>query len=93
MTDQGMGDVISFARFLPAVIERSAFVHIRVHPELVKLLVESTRATLASGTDTKARDAARKELANIERKITRQMELAGEMTTPAPALRRVRGDR
>jgi hypothetical protein len=38
MTDQGMGDVISFARFLPAVIERSAFVHIRVHPELVKLL-------------------------------------------------------
>ncbi len=38
MTDQGMGDVISFARFLPVLIERSAFVHIRVHPELVKLL-------------------------------------------------------
>ncbi len=38
MTDQGMGDVISFARFLPALIERCAMVHIRVHPELVKLL-------------------------------------------------------
>lgn len=58
-------------------------------PELIELLVESTRATLASGTDTKARDAAHKELATIERKIARQMELAGEMTTPAPALRRI----
>lgn len=38
MTDQGMGDVISFSRFLPAAIERSAHVHIRVQPEVVKLL-------------------------------------------------------
>ncbi len=38
MTDQGMGDVLSFSRFLLPVIERSKFVHIRVHPEMVKLL-------------------------------------------------------
>jgi tetratricopeptide (TPR) repeat protein len=37
ISEQGMGDALSFSRFLPAVIERSNRVHIRVNPELLKL--------------------------------------------------------
>lgn len=36
-SEQGMGDALSFSRFVPALIERSKFVHIRVNPELLKL--------------------------------------------------------
>lgn len=37
ISEQGMGDALSFSRFIPQVIERSKFVHIRVNSELVKL--------------------------------------------------------
>jgi tetratricopeptide (TPR) repeat protein len=37
VSEQGMGDALSFSRFLPAVINRSHRVHIRVNPELLKL--------------------------------------------------------
>lgn len=37
VADQGMGDTLSFSRFVPAVIERSKFVHMRIQPELVSL--------------------------------------------------------
>lgn len=35
--DQGLGDTLSFARFVPAAAERSKFVHLCVQPELVRL--------------------------------------------------------
>lgn len=37
VSEQGMGDALSFSRFVPALIERSQRVHIRVNPELLKL--------------------------------------------------------
>jgi tetratricopeptide (TPR) repeat protein len=37
VSEQGMGDALSFSRFVPALIERSKFVHIRVNSELLKL--------------------------------------------------------
>lgn len=37
VSEQGMGDALSFSRFVPALIERSKFVHIRVNQELVRL--------------------------------------------------------
>jgi tetratricopeptide (TPR) repeat protein len=37
VSEQGMGDALSFSRFVPALIERSHRVHIRVNPELMKL--------------------------------------------------------
>ena len=37
ISEQGMGDALSFSRFVPAVIERSQFVHIRINQELLKL--------------------------------------------------------
>jgi tetratricopeptide (TPR) repeat protein len=37
ISEQGMGDALSFSRFVPALIERSKHVHIRINPELLKL--------------------------------------------------------
>jgi tetratricopeptide (TPR) repeat protein len=37
ISEQGMGDALSFARFVPAAIERCKMLHIRVNPELLKL--------------------------------------------------------
>lgn len=37
VTDQGMGDALSFSRFVPKAIERSKFVHMVVQKELVRL--------------------------------------------------------
>lgn len=37
VADQGMGDTLSFSRFVPQIIERSKFVHMRIQPELVRL--------------------------------------------------------
>ena len=37
MSDQGLGDTLSFARFVKAACERAEFVHASVHPELMRL--------------------------------------------------------
>jgi tetratricopeptide (TPR) repeat protein len=36
VADQGMGDVISFARFIPEVLRRVKFAHVAVHRELMR---------------------------------------------------------
>jgi len=38
MSEQGMGDALSFSRFIPDIAERSKLVLVRVNQELVKLL-------------------------------------------------------
>lgn len=37
VSDQGIGDTLSFSRFLPMAAERCKFIHAVVHPELVRL--------------------------------------------------------
>ncbi len=36
-SDQGLGDTLSFARFVPAACARAKYVHALVHPELLRL--------------------------------------------------------
>ena len=35
-SDQGLGDTLSFARFVPAAAKRAAYLHLAVHPELMR---------------------------------------------------------
>jgi tetratricopeptide (TPR) repeat protein len=37
VSDQGIGDTLSFSRFLPMAADRCKFIHAVVHPELVRL--------------------------------------------------------
>ena len=41
ISDQGLGDTLSYARFLPLVCERSKHVHAMVHPELFRIFLHS----------------------------------------------------
>lgn len=37
ISDQGIGDVLSFSRFVPLMLQRCKFVHMRIQPELIRL--------------------------------------------------------
>lgn len=37
VADQGLGDTLSFARFVPAVAKKASYVHMSVQPELMRL--------------------------------------------------------
>ncbi len=39
--DQGLGDTISFARFIPAAAKRARYLHLMVQPELVRLFMHA----------------------------------------------------
>lgn len=41
VSDQGLGDTLSYARFLEAACARSKYVHVRIQPELYKLFQHS----------------------------------------------------
>ena len=41
VSDQGLGDTLSFARFLPAMSKRCKFIHAGVHPELMRAFNEA----------------------------------------------------
>jgi tetratricopeptide (TPR) repeat protein len=41
VADQGIGDTLSFARFVPAACKRAKFVHMAVQPELLRLFAAS----------------------------------------------------
>lgn len=41
MSDQGLGDTLSFARFVEEACQRCKFVHASVHPELMRLFAHS----------------------------------------------------
>jgi len=41
MSDQGLGDTLSFARFVEAACKRCKYVHASVHPELLRLFQHS----------------------------------------------------
>lgn len=59
-----------------------------IAPDMARRLLEATQATLGTPDLSELTDAKR-ELAAVERAIDRQMELAGLMQNPAPALRKV----
>jgi len=41
VSDQGLGDTLSFSRFLPAMSKRCKFIHAGVHPELMRAFNEA----------------------------------------------------
>lgn len=41
MSDQGLGDTLSFARFVEKAAERCSYIHASVHPELLRLFSHS----------------------------------------------------
>jgi hypothetical protein len=44
VADQGLGDTLSFARFVPMACQRAKFVHMAVQPELLRLFAASFQA-------------------------------------------------